>query len=105
MATINQETENPSNAMERQVQTLTMIVERLTQRNQEFEQQLNQRNEQRPNDQHDKWDNEEQNDSRLQTRDQQERDDLEESNIANRQDQQEDTNHPIELESGAICMA
>ena len=54
MATINQETENPSNAMERQVQTLTMIVERLTQRNQEFEQQLNQRNEQRPNDQHDK---------------------------------------------------
>ena len=54
MATINQETENPSNAMERQVQTLTTTVERLTQRNQEFEQQLNQRNEQRPNDQHDK---------------------------------------------------
>ena len=33
MATINQETGNPSNAMKRQVQTLVAAVERLTQRN------------------------------------------------------------------------
>ena len=45
MATINQEIENPPNALERQVQTLAVSVERLTQRNQELEQQLNQRNE------------------------------------------------------------
>ena len=53
MATINQETGNPSNALERQVQTLPAAVERLTQRNQELEQQLNQRNERRQEGPHD----------------------------------------------------
>ena len=37
MATTNQETENLSNALERQVQTLATAVERLTQQNQELE--------------------------------------------------------------------
>ena len=59
MATINQVTENPSNALERQMQTLAMATKRLTQHNQELEQQLNQRNEQNPEDQRDKWGNEE----------------------------------------------
>ena len=45
MATINQETENPSNALEREVQVFTAAVKQLTQRNQELEQQLNKRNE------------------------------------------------------------
>ena len=57
IATINQETKNPSNALERQVQTLAVVVERLTLRNQELEQQLNQRNEIRPEIQRDEWDN------------------------------------------------
>ena len=69
MATINQETGNPCNAFERQVQTLATIVERLTQRNLESEQQLNQRNKRRPEDQHDEWDKDEQNGSHLLTRD------------------------------------
>ena len=59
MATINQVTRNPSNALERQMQTLAMATKRLTQHNQELEQQLNQRNEQNPEDQRDKWGNEE----------------------------------------------
>ena len=46
MATINQETGNPSNALERQVQTLATTIEQLTRRDQELEQQLNQRSEQ-----------------------------------------------------------
>ena len=33
MATINQKIENPSNALERQMQTLAIAVERLTQCN------------------------------------------------------------------------
>ena len=37
MATTNQETGNPSNALERQVQTLTVVVEWLTQWNHELE--------------------------------------------------------------------
>ena len=37
MATINQETGNPSNTLERQVQTLVAVVEWLTQHNQELE--------------------------------------------------------------------
>ena len=44
MATTNQETENPSNALERQVQTLATTVERLTQWNHELEWQLEQQN-------------------------------------------------------------
>ena len=38
MATINQETGVPSNALERQVLTLTAAVEQFTQRNQELKQ-------------------------------------------------------------------
>lgn len=72
MATINHETKNPSNTLERQVRTLATTVERPTQRNQELEQQLNQRNEQHLEDQHDKWDSEEQNSSHLLTGDSQE---------------------------------
>ena len=45
MATINQEIGNPSNALERKVQTLAVIVKWLTQQNQELAEQLNQRNE------------------------------------------------------------
>ena len=59
MATINQVTGNLSNALERQMQTLVTATKRLTQHNQELEQQLNQRNEQNPEDQRDKQDNEE----------------------------------------------
>ena len=51
ITTINQETGKP----QRQVQTLAAIVKRLTQCNQELEQQLNQRDERRPNDQHNEW--------------------------------------------------
>ena len=63
MATIIQETRNPSNALERQVQTFAAAVKRLTKHNQELEQQLNQRNEQSLNSQRDKRGNEEWNDS------------------------------------------
>ena len=38
MTTTNPESENPSNAMERQEQTLIAIVEQLTQQNQELKQ-------------------------------------------------------------------
>ena len=68
------------------MQTLVAAVEWLTQRNQELEQQLNQGNERRPEDQHDRWDNEEQNDNHLLMGDRKEREDQEESNIPNRQD-------------------
>ena len=40
IATINQELEKPPNALEKQVQTLTTVVERLTQRNHELERNL-----------------------------------------------------------------
>jgi len=68
------------------VQTLVAAIEWLTQRNQELEQQLNQGNERRPEDQRDRWDNEEQNDNYLLTGDRKEREDQEESNIPNRRD-------------------
>ena len=54
MATINQEIGNLPNALERQVQTLIVAVERLTQRNHELEWKLGQWNEQHPDDQNDK---------------------------------------------------
>ena len=38
MATINQETGNPPNTLERQVQTLVVAIKQLTQHNQELEQ-------------------------------------------------------------------
>ena len=63
LATINQEIENPPNALERQVQTLAMAIKRLTQRNKDLEEQLNQRNERRPNNQCNEQDNDECNDS------------------------------------------
>ena len=69
MATINQETGNPSNALERQVQTPAATIEQLTQRNQELEQQLNQKNERRQEGQCDEWDVDEQNGSHLPTGD------------------------------------
>ena len=68
MATINQETRNPSNALERQVQTLDATVKRLTQCNQELEQQLNQRNERCKEGPHDELDVDKQNGSHLPTR-------------------------------------
>ena len=68
MATINQEIGNPSNALERQGQTLIAAVEWLTLHNQELEQQLNQRNERRLDNQRDERDNDEQNGSHLPTR-------------------------------------
>ena len=49
MATTKQDTRNPPSALERQVQTLTVAVEWLTQQNHELEQQLKQRNDQEPN--------------------------------------------------------
>ena len=69
MTSINQKTQKPSNTAERQVQTLATIVKRLTQCNQELEQQLNQRDERHPNDQHNKRDNDESNNNHLPTRD------------------------------------
>ena len=104
MATINQETENPSNALERQVQTLATMVEQLTQRNQELEQQLNQRNERCQEGQCDERDTDEQNGSHLPTRDRQEREDQEENNIPNRRDGLEDTSCPSEMEVSAMRM-
>ena len=44
MATTNQETKNPPSTLERQVQTLVVVVERLTQRNYKLEWQLEQWN-------------------------------------------------------------
>ena len=105
MATINQETRNPSNALERQVQTRVAVVEQLTQRNQELEQQLNQRNKWGPKDQHDERDDEELNRSHLLTKDWWEREDQEESNIPSRQDGQNDIDHSSKIESNAMRMA
>ena len=102
MATINQETENPSNALERQVQTLAAAVERLTQRNYELEQQLNQKDEQRQEGQCDERDVDEQNGSHLPTGDRQEREDQKESNIPSRRNGLEDTTHPSEMEVSAM---
>ena len=51
MATTNQETGSPPNALERQVQTPTVVVEWLTQWNHELERQLKQRNDQELDDQ------------------------------------------------------
>ena len=105
MATINQETRNPSNALERQVQTLAATIEQLTQRNQELEQQLNQKNERRPEDQHDERNNDEQNGSHLPTGDRQEREDPKESNVPSRRDGPEDVRRPSEMEISAMRMA
>ena len=69
MATTNQETENPSNALERRVSTLVAVDEWLTQRNHELEWQLKQWNDQEPNDQNDGQDREEHNDNCLPTND------------------------------------
>lgn len=81
MATINQEIGNPPITLERQVQTLAAVVERLTQHNQELEQQLNQRKEQHQEGPHDEQDVNEQSGSHLPTRDKQEREDKEERNL------------------------
>lgn len=53
MATINQEIENPPNALEKKVQTLAMAVERLIQQNHELERKLAIQNEQHLNDRND----------------------------------------------------
>ena len=53
MATINREIKNLPNVLERQVQTLAVAVERLTQQNHELEQKLGQRKEQHLNNQND----------------------------------------------------
>ena len=87
------------------MQTLATAVKRLTQCNQELEQQLNQRDERHPNDQHNKRDNDESNNNHLLTRDRQEREDQKESNAASRWDRQKDTNCPSKLESGMVCVA
>ena len=85
MTTTNPESGNPSNALERQVQSLTVVIEQLTQQNQELKQQMNLVNEYRAqnNDQHDKKHNDEHDDSHLLTGDQHEGGDQEESNVAN----------------------
>ena len=80
MATINQETGNPPNALERKMQTLAVAIERLTQRNQELEQQLNQRNERHQEGPHDEPNVDEQNGSHLPTMGRQVREDQEKSN-------------------------
>ena len=98
MATINQEIRNPSNALERQGQTLAAAVERLTLHNQELEQQLNQKNERYLDNQRNEQDNDEQNGSHLLMRDWQEREDQEESNGPSRRDGPDDTNHLSEME-------
>ena len=64
MATTNQEIENPSNALERQVQTLIAVVEWLTQQNHELEWQLEQQNYQEPNDQNDEQERDERDNDR-----------------------------------------
>ena len=51
IATTNQETKNLPSTLERQVQTLAIVVEWLTQRNHKLEWQLEQWNDQEPNDQ------------------------------------------------------
>ena len=87
------------------MQTLAIAIERLTQCNQELEQQLNQRNERRLKDQCDKCDNNEQNGSHLPMGDLLEREDQEESNVPNRRDRPEDTNYLSEIEISAMRMA
>ena len=87
------------------MQTLAIAIERLTQCNQELEQQLNQRNERRLEDQCDKYDNNEQNGSHLLTGDLPKREDQEESNVLNRRDRLEDTNYLSEIEISAMRMA
>ena len=87
------------------MQTLAIAIERLTQCNQELEQQLNQRNERRLEDQCDKCDNNEQNGSHLPMGDLLEREDQEESNVPNRRDRLEDTNYLSEIEISAMRMA
>ena len=80
-------------------------VEQLTQRKQELEQQLNQRNECCLEEQRDEWDNDEQNGSHLPTGDRQEREDQEESNVPSKQDGPKDTSYQSEMEISAMCMA
>ena len=75
MATTNQETRNPPNTLERQVQTLATMVEGFTQRNHELEGLLEQRNDQEPNDQKDGQDMDKRDDNRPPTNDYQERND------------------------------
>ena len=75
MATTNQETGNPPNTLERQVQTLATTVEGFTQRNHELEGLLEQRNDQEPNDQKDGQDMDKRDDNRPPTNDYQERND------------------------------
>ena len=70
-----------------------------------MDQQLNQRNQRCPEDQHDELDNDEQNKSHLPTGDQQEREDHEESNVPNRRDELEDTSPSSEMEINTIFMA
>ena len=64
MATTNQETGNLFNALERQVQTLAIAVEQLTQRNHELERQLEQWNDREPNDQNDEQERDERDNDR-----------------------------------------
>ena len=103
MATTNQKTGNPSNALKRQVQTLVVEIERLIQWNHELERQLEQQNNREPNDQNDKQNRDEHNNDHPPTNDHQERDDQEESNAISRCDQQ-DTSCPSELEVSALRM-
>ena len=73
MATTNQKIRNPPNALERQVQTLAVMVEWLTQWNHELERQLEQRNDQEPNDQNNRQGRDEHNDNRPLMNDHQEK--------------------------------
>ena len=72
MTTTNLEAKNPSNTLERQVQTLVPVVKLLTQGNQDLEQQMNLMNEcyTQTKNQHDEQHNNEHNDSHLLTGDQ-----------------------------------
>ena len=86
MTTMSLETGNLSNALERQVQTLVLAVEWLTQWNQELEQQMNLVNERhaQTNNLHNEQHNDEHNNNNLSRGDQHEAEDQEESNVANR---------------------
>jgi len=59
MATTNQEIRNSLNALEWQVQSLAITVERLTQRSHKLERQLKQQNDQQSNDQNDRQEKDE----------------------------------------------
>lgn len=89
------------------MQSLVAAIERLTQQNQELKHQMNLVNKRRAqkNNQHDEQHNDEHDDSHLPTRDQHEREDQEESNVASRRNRWEDTDHKSKLESNAMRMA